>query len=348
MRLELPAAVRAVRRRLPHAVGQARALLRARGGRGHDPLPGYTPPAEAAEPGERPARADRRRVALVPELDVRQRARAAAPRRRRRRRAAPRRRGRARACAAGERVRVGNERGAFEAVLAVGDAVAPRASRRPPRATGRSSGRRRRTSTPRPRSATPTWAAAPSSTTARSGWRAAWARRPRGRRRGARLAMLQHVTLEVRADQVEPCGASGRRSASSRAAAAGPARRLPAGSRARARRSTSCTVDAPSVAERGHVAVLAPDYEDALPRCASGLRAEGRAATPGTRRARSCATRPGTASRSAAPPHPPWPGEARARLYLRAGYPARRAQMAGATRRRWTRYATPPAGSASQ
>ncbi len=63
---------------------------------GHDPLPGYTPPAEAADAGRRPPRADRRRVALVPQLDVRQRARAAAPRGRADRRAAPRRRRRAR------------------------------------------------------------------------------------------------------------------------------------------------------------------------------------------------------------------------------------------------------------
>ena len=91
---------------------------------GHDPLPGYTPPAEAAEPGERPARADRRRIALVPELDVRQRRPPRAPA------------GEptvalhpddaaARGLVAGERVRVGNERGSFEALLAVGESARP-------------------------------------------------------------------------------------------------------------------------------------------------------------------------------------------------------------------------------
>ena len=87
---------------------------------GHDPLPGYTPPAEAADPGEdrlaliagashwflnsmfanapeQRRRAGEPTVALHPEDAA------------------------ARGLTAGERIRVGNERGAFEAVLAIGD-----------------------------------------------------------------------------------------------------------------------------------------------------------------------------------------------------------------------------------
>ena len=91
---------------------------------GHDPLPGYTPPAEAASPGEgrlaliaaashwflnsifangsvHARRAGEPTVALHPGDAA------------------------ARGLRAGERVRVGNERGSFEAVLAVGDAARP-------------------------------------------------------------------------------------------------------------------------------------------------------------------------------------------------------------------------------
>jgi anaerobic selenocysteine-containing dehydrogenase len=89
---------------------------------GHDPVPGYTPPAEAAEPGEdrlaliaaashwflnsifangalHRERAGEPTVALHPDDAA------------------------ARGLVAGERVRVGNERGSFEALLAVGDAT---------------------------------------------------------------------------------------------------------------------------------------------------------------------------------------------------------------------------------
>ena len=89
---------------------------------GHDPLPGYTPPAEAAAPGgdrlaliaaashwflnsmfanapEQRDRAGEPTLALHPDDAA------------------------ARGLTAGQRVRVGNERGAFEAVLAVGDAA---------------------------------------------------------------------------------------------------------------------------------------------------------------------------------------------------------------------------------
>ena len=53
MRLE-SAAVRAVHRRLPDAVGQARVLRRERArADGHDPLPGYTPPAMTGDASTR-------------------------------------------------------------------------------------------------------------------------------------------------------------------------------------------------------------------------------------------------------------------------------------------------------
>jgi anaerobic selenocysteine-containing dehydrogenase len=91
---------------------------------GHDPVPGYTPPAEAAEPGEgrlalvaaashwflnstfangalHVRRAGEPTVALHPDDAA------------------------ARGLVAGERVRVGNERGSFEALLAVGSAARP-------------------------------------------------------------------------------------------------------------------------------------------------------------------------------------------------------------------------------
>ena len=91
---------------------------------GHDPLPGYTPPAEAAAPGEdrlaliaaashwflnstfangavHARQAGEPTVALHPDDAA------------------------ARGLTAGERVRVGNERGSFEALLAVGDAARP-------------------------------------------------------------------------------------------------------------------------------------------------------------------------------------------------------------------------------
>jgi anaerobic selenocysteine-containing dehydrogenase len=89
---------------------------------GHDPLPGYVPPAEAASPGEgrlaliaaashwflnstfanapeQRRRAGEPTVALHPDDAL------------------------ARGLAAGDRVRVGNERGSFEAILAVGEAA---------------------------------------------------------------------------------------------------------------------------------------------------------------------------------------------------------------------------------
>jgi anaerobic selenocysteine-containing dehydrogenase len=89
---------------------------------GHDPVPGYTPPAEAADPGEdrlaliaaashwflnsifangalHRERAGEPTVVLHPDDAA------------------------ARGLVAGERVRVGNERGSFEALLAVGDAA---------------------------------------------------------------------------------------------------------------------------------------------------------------------------------------------------------------------------------
>ena len=89
---------------------------------GHDPLPGYTPPAEAADPG-----ADR--LALIAAAShwflnsmfanaPEQRVRAGEPTL-----ALHPDDAAARGLSGGERVRVGNERGAFEAVLAVGDAT---------------------------------------------------------------------------------------------------------------------------------------------------------------------------------------------------------------------------------
>ena len=102
---------------LPDAVGRLE-LQRLPRGR---PVPGYTPPAEARGAGRGPARADRGRLALVPELDVRQRSRAAPARR-----AAPAVAlhpddAAARGLEDGDEVRVGNERGAFAARLAVGE-----------------------------------------------------------------------------------------------------------------------------------------------------------------------------------------------------------------------------------
>ena len=89
---------------------------------GHDPLPGYTPPAEAAEPGED-------RLALIAAAShwflnsmfanaPEQRDRAGAPAV-----ALHPDDAAARDLVDGQRVRVGNERGAFEAVLTVGDAA---------------------------------------------------------------------------------------------------------------------------------------------------------------------------------------------------------------------------------
>src|ERR687898_906160 len=89
---------------------------------GHDPLPGYTPPAEAAEPGE-----DRLALIAAASHWFLNSTFANAPEQRRRAGqpavalhpddAA------ARGLVDGDRVRVGNERGSFEAVLAVGDAA---------------------------------------------------------------------------------------------------------------------------------------------------------------------------------------------------------------------------------
>jgi anaerobic selenocysteine-containing dehydrogenase len=89
---------------------------------GHDPLPGYTPPAEAANPGEG-------RLALIAAAShwflnsmfanaPEQRRRAGAPTV-----ALHPDDAAARGLAAGQRIHVGNERGAFEAVLAVDDAA---------------------------------------------------------------------------------------------------------------------------------------------------------------------------------------------------------------------------------
>jgi anaerobic selenocysteine-containing dehydrogenase len=89
---------------------------------GHDPLPGYTPPAEAADPGE-----DRLALIAAASHWFLNSMFANAP-------AQQRRAGEptvalhpadaaARGLADGDRVRVGNERGSFEALLAVGDAA---------------------------------------------------------------------------------------------------------------------------------------------------------------------------------------------------------------------------------
>ena len=123
--------------------------------------------------------------------------------------------------------------------------------------------------------------------------------------------MLQHVTLEVRADQVEPCvrfwGLLGFEPML-------PPPILRDGFRWVAREGTQIhlvTVDAPSVAERGHVAVLAPDYEDAL----AALRDAGFELKAGS----NAWDAPRTFVRDpaghrveimSAPPYPPWPGEA--------------------------------------
>jgi anaerobic selenocysteine-containing dehydrogenase len=89
---------------------------------GHDPVPGYTPPQEAATPGED-------RLALIAAAShwflnsmfanaPEQLRRAGAPAV-----ALHPDDAAARGLADGERVRVGNERGSFEAILAVGDAA---------------------------------------------------------------------------------------------------------------------------------------------------------------------------------------------------------------------------------
>ena len=91
---------------------------------GHDPLPGYTPPAEAAAPGEG-------RLALIAAAShwflnsifangAQHRLRAGEPAV-----ALHPADAAARGLRAGERVRVGNERGSFEAVLAIGEAARP-------------------------------------------------------------------------------------------------------------------------------------------------------------------------------------------------------------------------------
>ena len=80
----------------PTPSGQARAALRARGSGRPRPAPRLHAAGRGGRARRGAARADRGRVALVPELDLRQRARAGAPRRRADRRAAPRRRRRAR------------------------------------------------------------------------------------------------------------------------------------------------------------------------------------------------------------------------------------------------------------
>jgi anaerobic selenocysteine-containing dehydrogenase len=89
---------------------------------GHDPLPGYTPPAEAADPGE-----DRLALIAAASHWFLNSMFANAPLQRRRAGeptvALHPADAAARGLADGDRVRVGNERGSFEALLAVGDAA---------------------------------------------------------------------------------------------------------------------------------------------------------------------------------------------------------------------------------
>ena len=92
---------------------------------GHDPLPGYTPPALAdVRPGA-PAGADRARLALVPEHDLRQQAGPRAQARASRASRCIPDDAAARGLADGDEARVFNSRGAFAAVVEVSDRVRP-------------------------------------------------------------------------------------------------------------------------------------------------------------------------------------------------------------------------------
>ena len=101
---------------------QARVLQRD-GARGRPrPAPRLRPARPVRRP---PARADRARQPLVPELDVRQQAGPDEEGRRPADRAAPRRRGSREQLSTGDRARVFNARGSFEAEVEVSDRVRP-------------------------------------------------------------------------------------------------------------------------------------------------------------------------------------------------------------------------------
>ena len=167
VRLGHPHPLVPVRGRVPDAVGRLELHSERAAAAGHDPLPGYTPPAEAADPGED-------RLALIAAAShwflnsmfanaPEQRRRAGAP---------------TVALHPDDAAARGLAAGSGSASATSGApsrpcspwATPPAAASRPrPRATGPSCSPAARTSTPRPRSATPTSAAAPCSTTAPCG-----------------------------------------------------------------------------------------------------------------------------------------------------------------------------------
>lgn len=124
--------------------------------------------------------------------------------------------------------------------------------------------------------------------------------------------MLQHVTLEVRQEQVEPCVRFWE--------LLGFVRMLPPPLLRDtftwvAREGTQIhlvPVEAPAVPERGHVAILPPDYDAAL----AALRDAGFDPRPGSNAwnaPREFVRCPGghRVEIMSAPPWPPWPGEVR-------------------------------------
>lgn len=122
--------------------------------------------------------------------------------------------------------------------------------------------------------------------------------------------MLQHTTLEVRADQVDACVRFWELLGFTPML---PPPLLRDGFRWVTREGTQIhltTVDEPSVPQRGHVAVLPPDYDAAI----AALRDAGFEPAPGSDawNAPRMFVRDPAGHRveiMSAPPYPPWPGE---------------------------------------
>lgn len=122
--------------------------------------------------------------------------------------------------------------------------------------------------------------------------------------------MLQHASLEVRADQVDACVGFWRLLGFERMTPPPMLRGRFTWVERAGTHIHLIPVDAPIAAREGHVAVLAEDYEDAL----AALREAGFAPEPGSNAwdaERSFVRDPAghLVEVMSAPPNPPWPGE---------------------------------------
>ena len=108
--------------------------------------------------------------------------------------------------------------------------------------------------------------------------------------------MLQHVTLEVRPDQVRDCVRFWELIGFTELLPPPTLRDRFTWVGLHDTHIHLVPMDEPAIADQGHYAIVADDPEAALAALREPASTPSRAATRGTRRAGSCATRPGTSS----------------------------------------------------